>query len=58
MKYIVLIGMIILLNGCAGGAGSSSVGPHGTDSLLSVFKIETNQNHLNITSRGDVKVGM
>jgi len=66
MKYIVLVGMIILLNGCAGGAGSSTVGPHGTDSLLSdnkleglyLFKIETNQNHLNITSRGDVKVGM
>jgi len=57
---------ILILAGCSSGTGGTNVGPHGTESTLSdnkleglyLFKIETNQNHLNITSRGDVKVGM
>ena len=68
MYKVLLIGILAIftLAGCASGTGGTSVGPHGTESTLSdnkleglyLFKIETNQNHLNITSRGDVKVGM
>ena len=67
MKKLILIVLTAsLLVGCSSGTGGTSVGPHGTESTLSdnkleglyLFKIETNQNHLNITSRGDVKVAL
>ena len=55
-----------LMTGCASDGGSASVGQHGKDSTLSenkleglyLFKIETNQNVITITSDGDVKVGI
>jgi len=56
----------ILLSGCAGGGGPSSIGSHGKESTLSenkleglyLFKIETNQNVITIHSGGDAKIGI
>lgn len=65
MRKVILL-LPLLLVGCSSGTGGTNVGPHGTESTLSdnkleglyLFKIETNQNHVNITSRGDVKVAL
>ena len=64
-KIPLLVVISFLFVGCASG-GPSSVGGHGKDSTLSenkleglyLFKVETNQNHINITSGGDAKVGI
>ena len=69
MNKIILGLSVVLslwLSGCAGGNGPSSIGSHGKESMLSenkieglyLFKIETNQNVINITSHGDAKVGI
>ena len=63
--YSLLAVGVLALNGCAS-EGPSTVGSHGKESLLSenkleglyLFKIETNQNVINITSGGDAKVGI
>ena len=63
---LVAIVMVAGLSGCATDGGSMSVGPHGTDSTLSnnkieglyLFKIETNQNVITVTSQGDAKVSL
>ena len=65
IKILSAISCLVLLSGCASDGGAS-VGPHGKDSTLSdnkleglyLFKIETNQNTINITSHGDAKVAM
>ena len=65
MKYLLLVVAMLLFSGCASG-GPSSVGGHGKDSTLSenkleglyLFKVETNQNVINIRSGGDAKVGI
>ena len=63
----IVLGLLVIagLSGCASDGGAS-VGTHGKDSTLSenkleglyLFKIETNQNVITITSDGDVKVGI
>ena len=66
IPFYIMATLTLGLSGCAGGSGASSVGPHGTDSMLSdnkveglyLFKIETNQNVITVHSGGDVKVGM
>ena len=66
MKKIVLfVTTMFLFVGCAS-EGPNSMGSHGKESLLSenkieglyLFKIETNQNVINIRSGGDAKVGI
>ena len=65
-KLIVPLLAILAFTGCASDGGSASVGQHGKDSTLSenkleglyLFKIETNQNVITITSQGDAKVGI
>ena len=65
-KVYIAIFFMALMTGCASDGGSASVGQHGKDSTLSenkleglyLFKIETNQNVITITSDGDVKVGI
>ena len=65
MKYLLGLMTLIVMNGCASG-GSSSMGTHGKESLLSenkieglyLFKIETNQNVITVHSQGDAKVAI
>ena len=65
MKTLLISILAILgISGCAGSGGSTTIGPDGLDSTLSknkieglyLFKIETNTNHINISSSNDVKV--
>jgi len=66
VKLSLLTLAVFIFTGCAGGNGPSSIGSHGKESLLSenkieglyLFKVETNQNVINITSHGDAKVGI
>jgi len=69
MKKIILGLSAVLslgLSGCASDGGSATIGQHGKDSTLSgnklaglyLFKIETNQNVITITSEGDARVGL
>ena len=65
MKYLMAV-FALAFTGCASDGGSSSMGTHGKESLLSenkieglyLFKIETNQNVITINSQGDAKVGI
>ena len=65
MIKLTMLAMAIAFTGCASDGGAS-VGTHGKDSTLSenkleglyLFKIETNQNVITITSQGDAKVGI
>ena len=65
LKYLAVIFAAAAFTGCASDGGAS-VGPNGKDSTLSenkleglyLFKIETNQNVITITSQGDAKVGI
>ena len=66
MIKLMMLAMVIAFTGCASDGGSMGVGTHGKDSTLSenkleglyLFKIETNQNVITITSQGDAKVGI
>ncbi len=68
MKKITAITTIMMLvlglNGCASDGGSATVGAHGTDSTLSenkleglyLFKVNTQMNTINVTSRDMVRI--
>ena len=63
MKKVLLL-LPLLLVGCASDGGSTTIGQHGTDSTLSdnkidglyLFKIDTQMNTINVTSRDMVRI--
>ena len=63
MKKMLLLIPLVLV-GCASDGGSTTVGQHGTDSTLSenkldglyLFKIQTQMNTINVTSRDMVRI--